>query len=44
MPADAIASTTQMITQARSPVDSSMSWDVAEGRPVEVEQVLADLA
>ncbi len=44
MPADAIASTTQTITQAGSPVDSSMSRDVAEGRPAEVEQVLADLA
>jgi 2-dehydropantoate 2-reductase len=43
-PADAIASTTQTITQAGSPVDSSMSRDVAEGRPAEVEQVLADLA
>ena len=44
VPADAIASTTQTITQAGSPVDSSMSRDVAEGRPAEVEQVLADLA
>jgi 2-dehydropantoate 2-reductase len=44
MPADAIASTTQTITRAGSPVDSSMSRDVAEGRPAEVEQVLADLA
>ena len=44
MPADAIASTTQTITQAGSPVDSSMSRDVAEGRPAEVEQLLADLA
>jgi ketopantoate reductase len=44
MPADAIASTTQTITQAWSPVDSSMSRDVAEGRSAEVEQVLADLA
>jgi len=43
MPADAIASTTQTITQAGSPVDSSMSRDVAEGRPAEVEQILADL-
>jgi 2-dehydropantoate 2-reductase len=43
MPADAIASTTQTITQAGSPVDSSMSRDLAEGRPVEVEQILADL-
>jgi 2-dehydropantoate 2-reductase len=44
VPADAIASTTQMITQAGSPVDSSLSRDVAEGRPAEVEEVLADLA
>ena len=44
MPADAIASTRQTITQAGSPVDSSMSRDVAEGRPAEVEQLLADLA
>ena len=44
IPADAIASTTQTITQAGSPVNSSMSRDVAEGRPAEVEQVLADLA
>ncbi|MGP8000376.1 MAG: ketopantoate reductase family protein [Streptosporangiaceae bacterium] len=44
MPAGVIASTTRTITQARSPVDSSMSRDVAEGRPAEVEQVLADLA
>ena len=39
MPADAIASTTQPITQAGSPVDSSMSRDAAEGRPAEVEQL-----
>jgi 2-dehydropantoate 2-reductase len=44
IPAEAIASTTQTITQAGSPVNSSMSRDVAEGRPAEVEQVLADLA
>jgi 2-dehydropantoate 2-reductase len=44
MPAGAAASTTRAITQARSPVDSSLSRDVAEGRPAEVEQVLADLA
>ena len=44
MPADAIASTTRTITQAGSLVDSSMSRDVAAGRPAEVEQVLADLA
>jgi 2-dehydropantoate 2-reductase len=44
VPADAIASTTRMITEAGSAVDSSMSRDVAEGRPAEVEEVLADLA
>jgi len=44
VPAEAIASTTQTITQAASSVTSSMSRDVAEGRPAEVEQVLADLA
>ena len=37
VPADAIDSTTRMITQAGSAVDSSMSRDVAEGRPAEVE-------
>jgi 2-dehydropantoate 2-reductase len=44
IPAAAIASTTQTITKAGSPVDSSLSRDVAEGRRAEVEQVLADLA
>jgi 2-dehydropantoate 2-reductase len=44
IPADAIESTTRMITQAGSPVNSSLSRDVAEGQPAEVEQVLADLA
>ena len=44
VPADATASTTRMITQAGSAVDSSLSRDVAEGRPAEVEEVLADLA
>ena len=44
IPADAIESTTRMITQPGSPVNSSLSRDVAEGRPAEVEQVLADLA
>jgi 2-dehydropantoate 2-reductase len=44
IPADAIVSTTRMITQPGSPVNSSLSRDVAEGRPAEVEQVLADLA
>ena len=44
IPADAIGSTTRMITQPGSPVNSSLSRDVADGRPAEVEQVLADLA
>jgi 2-dehydropantoate 2-reductase len=44
IPADAIESTTRMITQPGSPVNSSLSRDVAERRPAEVEQVLADLA
>jgi 2-dehydropantoate 2-reductase len=44
IPADAIASTTQIVTQAGSPVNSSLSRDVAEGRLAEVEEVLADLA
>jgi 2-dehydropantoate 2-reductase len=44
IPADAIASITQMATQAGSPVNSSLSRDVADGRLAEVEEVLADLA
>jgi 2-dehydropantoate 2-reductase len=44
IPADAIESTTRMITQPGSPVNSSLSRDVAERRSAEVEQVLADLA
>ncbi|HUC21636.1 MAG TPA: ketopantoate reductase family protein [Streptosporangiaceae bacterium] len=44
VPADVIASTTKTITQAGSAANSSMSRDVAQGRPAEVEQVLADLA
>jgi 2-dehydropantoate 2-reductase len=44
VPADAIDSTTRMITQAGSAADSSLSRDVAERRPAEVEEVLADLA
>ncbi len=44
VPADALASTTQTITQAGSAVNSSLSRDVADGRPAEVEEVLADLA
>ena len=44
VPGDAIAETARTVTQAGSAVDSSLSRDVAEGRPAEVEQVLADLA
>jgi len=41
---DAIARTRQVTTEAGSPLNSSLSRDVADGRPAEVEQVLADLA
>jgi 2-dehydropantoate 2-reductase len=44
VPGDAIADTARTVTQAGSPVDSSLSRDVAEGRPAEVEEVVADLA
>jgi 2-dehydropantoate 2-reductase len=44
IPADALASTTKTITQAGSPMNSSLSRDVADGRQAEVEEVLADLA
>jgi len=44
VPGDAIAETARTVAQAGSAVDSSLSRDVAEGRPAEVEQVLADLA
>jgi 2-dehydropantoate 2-reductase len=44
VPDDAIASTMKIVTQAGSPVNASLSRDIAEGRPTEVEQVLADLA
>jgi 2-dehydropantoate 2-reductase len=44
VPAASTAATTQAITQDGSPLTSSMSRDLAEGRPVEVEPVLADLA
>jgi 2-dehydropantoate 2-reductase len=44
VPAEAIARTTRLVTQAGSALNSSLSRDVAEGRPAEVEQVLADLA
>jgi 2-dehydropantoate 2-reductase len=44
VPGDALAGTTRTITQAGSPVNSSLSRDVADGRPAEVEEVLADLA
>jgi 2-dehydropantoate 2-reductase len=39
-----IASITQAVTQSGSSLTSSMSRDLADGRPVEVESVLADLA
>jgi 2-dehydropantoate 2-reductase len=39
-----IASITQTVTQSGSPLTSSMSRDLADGRPAEVESVLADLA
>jgi 2-dehydropantoate 2-reductase len=44
VPADAIARTRKMVTAAGSALNSSLARDVAEGRPAEVEQVLADLA
>lgn len=44
IPADAIDSTTRLVAQAGSAVNSSLSRDVADGRRAEVEQVLADLA
>jgi 2-dehydropantoate 2-reductase len=44
IPADVIDSTTRTITEPGSSVTSSLSRGVAEGRPAEVEQVLADLA
>jgi 2-dehydropantoate 2-reductase len=44
VPSAALASTTQTITQAGSATNSSLSRDVADGRPAEVEEVLADLA
>jgi 2-dehydropantoate 2-reductase len=44
VPVPATAATTQAITQDGSPLTSSMSRDLADGRPVEVEPVLADLA
>jgi 2-dehydropantoate 2-reductase len=44
VPSAVLASTTQTITQAGSATNSSLSRDVADGRPAEVEEVLADLA
>jgi len=44
VPQAAIADTTRTITQAGSPATSSLSRDVAEGRPAEAEAVLGDLA
>ncbi|HEX3825894.1 MAG TPA: ketopantoate reductase family protein [Sporichthyaceae bacterium] len=43
VPEGAIAGTTQTITEAGSATNSSMSRDVAQGRPTEVEHLLADL-
>ena len=44
VPAARTASITEAVTQKGSPLTSSMSRDLADGRPVEVESVLADLA
>ena len=44
VPADRLARARQTVTQDGSPVTSSMSRDVSEGRPAEVEPVLGDLA
>jgi 2-dehydropantoate 2-reductase len=44
VPAASTAATTEAITQDGSTLTSSMSRDLAEGRPVEVEPILADLA
>lgn len=44
VPAERLASTRQTVTQDGSPVTSSLSRDVSEGHPAEVEPVLGDLA
>jgi 2-dehydropantoate 2-reductase len=44
VPEAVTASTTRSITQDGSPLTSSMSRDVAAGRPAEAEVILADLA
>ncbi len=44
VPADRLAQVRQTITQDGSSVTSSLSRDVSEGRPAEVEPVLGDLA
>ncbi len=44
VPAARTASITGAVTQKGSPLTSSMSRDLADGRPAEVESVLADLA
>jgi 2-dehydropantoate 2-reductase len=44
VPGPKTAATAQAITREGSPLTSSMSRDLADGRPVEVEPVLADLA
>jgi 2-dehydropantoate 2-reductase len=43
VPEEALASTRTMVTQEGSPVTASLSRDVADGRPAEVEQILGDL-
>ena len=43
VPAGAVADTTHTITEDGSTANSSMSRDVAQGRPTEVEHLLADL-
>jgi 2-dehydropantoate 2-reductase len=44
VPADRLAQVRQTVTQDGSAVTSSLSRDVSEGRPAEVEPVLGDLA
>ncbi len=44
VPADRLAQTRQTVTQEGSPATASISRDVAEGKPAEVEAMLGDLA
>lgn len=44
VPGDRLAGIRQTVTQAGSPTTSSLSRDVSEGHPAEVEAVLGDLA